>query len=225
MQLPPSPLSKIPGNRPRAAAIDSRHHVTRPFLKMTDSELDRLIDRSKRSDMDAFGEIVRHFERPLRSWIASHCPPGVQADEIAQETFIAAHRRLDQFTTGTRFHSWLFTIARYQLMTETTRRRRIADYHTRFGPELIDRELERRADTRLPEEVTDRLEALRHCLGELGERGRELIRWRYDDAIPLREMADRTRRSEGAIKKNLFTLRQKLQECVEGRLAIQGGAA
>ena len=182
---------------------------------MKGADLDKLIERSRRGDTDAFGKIVRHFEKPIRSWVAAHSPPGVSADEIAQEAFIAAYRRLDEFTTGTKFHSWLFTIARYQLMTETTRRRRIADYHNRFAPELIDRELERRADDSPPEQLVQKLEALRSCLTETGESGRELLAWRYDDGIPLSEMAERTGRSVGAIKKNLFKLRQQLHECIQ----------
>ncbi len=181
---------------------------------MTDIELNKLIERSRRGDTDAFGKIVRHFEKPIRSWVAAHSPPGVSADEIAQEAFIASFRRLDEFKTGTKFHSWLFTIARYQLMTEATRRRRIADYHSRFAPELIDRELERRADKGQPEELVERLEALRSCMTEVGDKGREILKWRYDDGIPLAEMAERTGRSVGALKKNLFTLRQRLAECI-----------
>ncbi len=186
---------------------------------MKDPELNKLIERSRRGDTDAFGRIVRHFEKPVRSWVAVNSPPGVAADEVAQEAFIAAYRRLDEFTTGTKFHSWLFTIARYQLMTETTRRRRIADYHSRFAPELIDRELERRAETEAPEELVEKLDALRGCLSETGEKARELLAWRYDDGIPLSEMAERTGRSVGAIKKNLFKIRQQLQECIERKTA------
>ncbi len=186
---------------------------------MTDSDLNKLIERSRRGDTDAFGKIVRHFEKPVRSWVAAHSPPGVSADEIAQEAFIAAYRRLEEFETGTKFHSWIFTIARYQMMTEATRRRRIADYHSRFAPELIDLELERRAEKTLPEDLVERLDALRLCLGELGEKGREILKWRYDDGIPLSEMADRTGRSIGAIKKNLFKLRQQLHECIGRKTA------
>lgn len=182
---------------------------------MTDSELNKLIERSRHGDTDAFGKIVRHYERPIRSWVASHSPPGVSADDIAQEAFLAAYRRLDEFKTGTKFHSWLFTIARYQLMTEATRRRRIADYHSRFAPELIDRELERRSEEAPPEELAGRLDALRSCLGDLGERGRQLLKWRYDDGIPLSEMAEKTDRSVGAIKKHLFKIRQQLHECID----------
>ncbi len=61
-------------------------------------------------------------------------------------------------------------------MTEATRRRRIADYHSRFAPELIDRELERRIGNSQPEEHVERLEALRSCVSDLGENGREILK-------------------------------------------------
>jgi RNA polymerase sigma-70 factor (ECF subfamily) len=47
---------------------------------------------------------------------------------------------------GTEFGAWLFTIARFQLKTEATRLRRVADYHARYGLDLLQRELDRRTN-------------------------------------------------------------------------------
>src|SRR5438132_12235889 len=96
-----------------------------------------LIRRALQGDLAAFEDIVRRFEGPVRGWVAAHCPPGGDCDEVAQKTFIAAFTRLGEFKEGTSFSAWLFTIARYQLMTEATRLRRLADYHTRYAPELL----------------------------------------------------------------------------------------
>ena len=106
-------------------------------------------------------------------------------------------------------------------MTETTRLRRLADYHARLAPDLLTRELERRAID--PSERTgERLSHLRECLGLLNESARQLIEWRYMAEISLDEMASRTGRTVGAIKKQLWLLRRKLQECIEGKLAVDG---
>jgi len=70
-----------------------------------------------------------------------------------------------------------------------------------------------------------RLSFLRECLGAVGESGRQLITWRYTDGLPLQEMAVRTGRSVAAIKKQLWLLRQKLQQCIENKLATEGGVA
>jgi RNA polymerase sigma-70 factor (ECF subfamily) len=171
-------------------------------------------------DVQAFAAVVRRFEQPLRAWLATHAPPGADVDEIAQTSFIAAFSRLHEYAADTNFAAWLFTIARYHLKTETTRLRRIADYHSRYAPDLLARELDRRSDAREPD--NDRLGFLRECLEGIDERRRCFLTWRYDEAIPLAEMAERSGRSVMAVKKQLWLLRRQLQECVEGKVAAAG---
>jgi len=167
--------------------------------------------------VQAFAAVVRRFERPLRAWLAAHAPPGVDVDEVAQTTFIAAYSRLDDYAPGTNFAAWLFTIARYQLKTETTRLRRIADYRSRYAPDLLARELDRRSDE--PAADDEQLGFLRECLEAVDDRRRRFLTWRYDEAIPLAEMAERSGRSVMAVKKQLWLLRRQLQECIEGKVA------
>ncbi|MEY2600656.1 MAG: polymerase sigma-E factor [Verrucomicrobiota bacterium] len=164
---------------------------------------------------------MKAYQRPVRGWVAAHCPPGGDADEVAQKTFIAAYSRLGEFQEGTNLAAWIFTIARYQLRTEVTRLRRLADYHSRFAPDLVERELERRVEE--PEgEVCDRMRYLGDCLGALGESARRFVEWRYREEISLEEMAGRTGRSVAAVKKQLWLVRQKLKECVDLKLSVQG---
>ena len=181
-----------------------------------------IIRRARQGERAAMAAIVRRYQEPVRAWVAAHCPPGGDVDEVAQRTFLAAFTRIAEFKEGTAFGAWLFAIARFQLMTEITRLRRLADYHTRYGQDLLSRELERRA--REPDEATAaRLHYLRECLEVIGEQGRQFITWRYTDGLPLQEVAARTGRSVAAIKKQLWLLRQKLQQCIEGKLAAEGG--
>jgi len=181
-----------------------------------------IIRRARQGERAAMEAIVRRYQEPVRAWVAAHCPPGGDVDEVAQRTFVAAFTRIAEFQEGTNFGAWLFAIARFQLMTETTHLRRLADYRTRHGRDLLSRELERRAQE--PDEVTaTRLHYLRECLEALGEAGRQFITWRYTDELPLEEMAARSGRSVAVIKKQLWLLRQKLQQCIEGKLAASGG--
>ncbi|MBI1310838.1 sigma-70 family RNA polymerase sigma factor [bacterium] len=188
----------------------------------SDDLLDESLHRVQHGEVAAFERIVRQFERPLRAWLAAQAPPGVDVDEIAQRTFVAAYMRLSEFEIGTNFSAWLFTIARYQLKTETTRLRRVADYHARYAPDLLQRELDRRA-SEPPELWTRKLDYLEQCLGQFGEHLRRFITWRYDEEIPLDEMAARSGRSVAAVKKQLWQLRQKLQQCVETKMAAAEG--
>jgi RNA polymerase sigma-70 factor, ECF subfamily len=187
------------------------------------SELDEEINNAKAGHHADFEKIVRRFERPLRAWLATHASPAIDVDDVAQRTFVIAFNKLDTFEVGTNFPAWLFTIARYQLMTDLTRLRRVADYHSRFAPDLLERELERRLQEPVgPERV--RLDHLKECVASLGENLRRFIKWRYDEEIPMEEMANRSGRSVGAIKKQLWQIRRKLQECVENRMKTRGDA-
>ncbi|MCA9088944.1 MAG: sigma-70 family RNA polymerase sigma factor [Planctomycetaceae bacterium] len=191
-------------------------------VHIDDAELEAAIGRTQGGDTAAFEVVVRRFETPLRAWLAGHVPPGIDVDEVAQRTFVAAYTRLNEYTLGSRFDSWLFTIAHYQLKTELTRLRRVADYHARYAPDLLQRELERRA-ARPAEHFVERLAYLHHCVESLGENLGRFVMWRYEEEIPLEEMAARCGRSVAAVKKQLWLIRKRLQECVESRIALAEG--
>lgn len=184
-------------------------------------EIDDAIRQVRRGDTGAFEVIIRRFERPLRAWLAACGPPGVDVDEVAQRSFVATFSRLDEYRTGTDFAAWFFTIARFQLKTEATRLRRVADYHARYGLDLLQSELDRRSTER-PELEEARLEHLKNCVEMLGEHLTRFITWRYDEEIPLDEMASRSGRSVAAVKKQLWKIRRMLQKCIEDRMAIEG---
>jgi RNA polymerase sigma-70 factor (ECF subfamily) len=183
---------------------------------------DALILRAQAGDDEAFGALVRGFEWPVRAWITARCPAGADADDVAQAVFVEAFKSLGRYKPGGDFRAWLFTIARYQVMAELTRLRRLADYHERYFPHALWQELERRA-LGLDDRDEERLAALRACLGGLDEDARALLTQRYADEVPVREMAEQRARSEGAIKKHLFTLREQLHQCLVRRLARGDG--
>ena len=87
----------------------------------TDSAIESAVCRTLSGETMAFEAIVRHFERPLRVWLATQAPPTIDVDDIAQRTLIAAFSQLGKYQPGTNFAAWLFTIARYQLKSELTR--------------------------------------------------------------------------------------------------------
>ncbi|MGC6444061.1 MAG: sigma-70 family RNA polymerase sigma factor [Rubripirellula sp.] len=184
----------------------------------TDSEIESAVRRTLSGETMAFEAIVRHFERPLRVWVATQAPPTIDVDDIAQRTLIAAFSQLGKYQPGTNFAAWLFTIARYQLKSELTHLHRIADYHTRFAPELLQRELDRRNDS-MPELQERRLTQLQRCVASLSEQESRFVVWRYDESLPLEQIAAHSGRSVAAVKKQLWKIRRRLQECVERHMS------
>jgi len=177
------------------------------------NQLENAVRKVQSGDVEQFAEVVRLVERPVRAWIVSRCPPGGDADDVAQKAFIEAFKKIDNYEVGTDFRAWMFAIAKYQLMAECTRLQRTADYHSRYAPIALTKELERQVETEGDFQL-DRLSYLRRCLAEVDRKGHQLLQWRYADEFSIQEIARLSGRSDGAIKKNLYLLRQKLHECI-----------
>jgi len=52
-----------------------------------DADIEAAIQQTRDGDLQAFASVVRRFERPLRAWLATHAPPDVDVDDIAQASF------------------------------------------------------------------------------------------------------------------------------------------
>ena len=75
-------------------------------------EVDRdLVLRARDGDDDAFGEIVRTYQRRVYGVALRMTRRHEVADDIVQDTFIRAHRSLDRFTLGRPLAPWLVKIA------------------------------------------------------------------------------------------------------------------
>lgn len=70
-----------------------------------------LAERAAGGSQLAFGVLVARHQGALRTWLRRIGPTPDLADDIAQETFIAAWRQLVRWQGQGRFRSWLFAIA------------------------------------------------------------------------------------------------------------------
>jgi RNA polymerase sigma-70 factor (ECF subfamily) len=186
---------------------------------MDDAVIEAAIARVRQGEVDAFGEVVRACEWSLRGWLAARCPPEVDSDEVAHLAFIQAFTHLGDYTAGTRFRSWLWTIARNQLLSEIAKARR-REGHAPYLPEAMREALGRELEQDRGED--EYLEALRGCVDRLAPQARALVDSHYRDGRPLAEIARALARSVASIKKGLFLARRTLEECVRRR--VRSGA-
>jgi RNA polymerase sigma-70 factor (ECF subfamily) len=71
----------------------------------------RLVAHALAGSQSAFEQIVRRYQRPVISLIARMIGDRAAAEDLAQETFVKAHRSLAAFDATRRLSSWLFRIA------------------------------------------------------------------------------------------------------------------
>ncbi len=70
----------------------------------------RLVEDARRGNKDAFGILVQRYERRLVRVILRFVSDPELARDLAQETFLRAFVRFDQFDPSRRFGPWLFRI-------------------------------------------------------------------------------------------------------------------
>ena len=81
-----------------------------------------LVERARRGDVDAYGEIVRAHETIAFRTAYLLTGDAGDAEEAAQEAFVKAYRALARFRRGAPFRPWLLTI----VANEARNRRRSA---------------------------------------------------------------------------------------------------
>src|SRR5689334_8429796 len=74
----------------------------------TDAEL---VAGALKGSQDAYRELVKRFERPVYSLIVRMVQDSATAEDLAQEVFVKAFRRLNTYDPQWKFSSWLFKIA------------------------------------------------------------------------------------------------------------------
>jgi RNA polymerase sigma-70 factor (ECF subfamily) len=70
-----------------------------------------LIARAKEGDLDAFAELVRRYERRVRSVLAQLLDDERDVEETAQDVFVQAWRNLPRFRGEAAAFTWLYRIA------------------------------------------------------------------------------------------------------------------
>jgi RNA polymerase sigma factor (sigma-70 family) len=71
-----------------------------------------LIEASRRGDRDAFAQIVVRYQRPVYAVAFAGVRDRALADDVVQDTFVIAWRRLGELRDASRLPAWLCGIAR-----------------------------------------------------------------------------------------------------------------
>lgn len=71
----------------------------------------KLIVRSLKQDSDAFGQLVERYATVIVNLAYRMVGDRTEAEDLAQETFVAAFKALPRFRAESKFSTWLYRIA------------------------------------------------------------------------------------------------------------------
>lgn len=185
---------------------------------MSQSESDeesRLIRAAQGRDLAAFAALVQKHHAGVRAFLAVRSNSAHDAEDLAQEVFVTAFRKLDECDPARPLGPWLRGIAMNLLANHRRKFRAMPIGLNEELQELVDAELAQRFAS--SGEGTA-LEALRDCLESIEGSSRRLLHARYTDCMSLEEMAQQLQRKVSAVSMQLHRLRVVLGDCIESKL-------
>ena len=166
----------------------------------TDNEL---VEASRRGELAAFGELVARYQDVVCAVSYSSTGDRALSEDVAQETFVAAWRKLDRVRAG-KLRPWLCAIARN--LGRKARRR------TRHEQSIEDAQI---ADGTNPFDDLVRADSeriVRDALARVPEKYREVLVLYYRDNQSIRDVAETIGISEDAVTQRLSRGRRYLAD-------------
>jgi RNA polymerase sigma-70 factor (ECF subfamily) len=180
---------------------------------MTEHQPSWLISECIAGNEAAIEMFVRQHEIGVFRLALSIVGDQAEANEITQETFIAALRALPSYEEKKSLKAWLYTIALNQSRSHLRKRKTIERLRTTLNS-IFRVETQKQA---LPEESAiqnDKEAEVWTALNELDEPFRMVVVLRYFHELPISEISEILSVNEGTIHSRLHTARERLRNAL-----------
>jgi RNA polymerase sigma-70 factor (ECF subfamily) len=186
----------------------------------------RLVEMTREGGQEAFAELVRRYENRLIRVISRFILDPVMVEDIAQEVFLRAYRRLELFDPSRRFGPWLFQIGVNMTLDHLRKTQRRIKWSL-FSQNRNEEQRSIDPATADPRDALDLSQEVRLVLDQIPEKYRTVLVLRDLENFSTSEIAAITNRKEATIRWRLAEARakfQKLWTARQQRDSIAGGA-
>jgi RNA polymerase sigma-70 factor (ECF subfamily) len=189
-----------------------------PLTECSDEELLVSFQRGQR---EAFGVLVRRYERELYGYLRRYLADASLADDVFQNTFLQLYTKVGKYEAGRPVRPWLYTIAthqaidalrragRHQALSLEQQREPGADGDVRTLIGTLESRTPGPLDMTLGEE---RRQSVRASVDRLPEFLRQVVVLAYYQGLKYREIAEVLEIPVGTVKSRLHAALLKLQE-------------
>jgi len=184
------------------------------YINLTD---ERLVELAVSEDPEAFGEIVRRWERKIFALCFGMLGREDEARDAAQEAFIAAYRNLRNFRGDARVSSWLHRIAVNQCLTTKRRQRSRAEDFLDDDEGTEERVFVAsiRYSPANETEKVERLDLVRQAVGALPGDLRQVVVMKEFEEMTFQEISETLELPLSTVKSRLYTALKQLKMKLE----------
>jgi RNA polymerase sigma-70 factor, ECF subfamily len=181
-----------------------------PRLEQIREQVD--VVRAQLGDDDAFMRLAERYHARLLHYVRRIVPDRGTADDVAQETWVAAYRGLRRLKEPERLKAWLFGIARNTALNALRREERARlDY---VGDEVLEA---------LPTDEDDAFDLraeqasqVHRALGDISPAHAEVLILRHVEDLSYEEVAEVVGCKVGTVRSRLHYAKRALREAMEG---------
>lgn len=192
-----------------AAALGYRSMNGSPWQR---SDLDALVRRVARRDVDAFAEFYDHTKARVYGLVSRVLRDPGYSDETTQEVYLEVWRNAERYDPekGSAL-SWLLTMAHRRAVDRVRAEQAANARESRYGAANIDRSADVVADSAIADDERRRVIA---CLEVLTEAQRRCIELAYYGGLTYAQVSQRLSANPSTIKSRMRDALRGLRDCL-----------
>ncbi len=177
----------------------------------------RFVQKLKAHDPKTFSQFIREFEKPIFNFLFRLIGDRTEAEDLAQEVFIAVFRKISLFREESSLKTWVYKISFncFRNRRKVIQRTRSRDVHVEEMDSIDCSPKDASIGASPPDRILEGLEMerlIQNAILELDEDHRTIIVLRDVQNLSYQEVCNITGLAEGTVKSRLHRARMTLKE-------------
>lgn len=183
---------------------------------------EKIVELAVSGNAEAFGEIVRRWERKIFALCFGMLTREDEAKDATQETFISAYKNLSRFRGDAKVSSWLHRIAVNQCLTVKRRAKTRSESYIDEESNEQDRVFiaPSKYEPGNEAEQTERLRIVRQAVSSLPVDLREIVVMKEFEEMTFQEISETLELPLSTVKSRLYTALKQLRMKID-RLPVE----
>ncbi|MCM8526790.1 MAG: RNA polymerase sigma factor, partial [Lentisphaeraceae bacterium] len=175
---------------------------------MDDKEL---IEKIKAGDLKSFSELISRHQNKVFVFLVVRVNNRHEAEDLTQEAFLTAYKKIKDFQTDQPVLPWLRGIALNLLRNYWRKKKAVASGGHEELQILVDQQIDQNTDSN---EEPYLIELMLSCLSETDSNSKELIQLRYKEEKPISELKNIFNLNHSTLTMRLHRIRDELKKCI-----------
>jgi RNA polymerase sigma factor (sigma-70 family) len=197
-----------------ATRRETRSGHARPSRLLADEADRALVEAVRGGDDSAFEELYRRYQPRIAAYVRRMVRDRERAEDLAQDAFFSALRRMRATDAEIAFKPWIFEIARNAAIDHWRRTSRVEELSVEADEDLRGSDRGRLVGAAGPDSTLaskERFEHLRGAFDELSDVHSRVLVMRELEGLSYREIAERLDLSRSSVESALFRARRRLE--------------